>query len=782
MRHFYLLLTLTLLHWGSYAQSTVSIEGTITDAKDKTPLIGVNIFVVELNRGTTTNIEGAYQINVPQGKELTLRISYVGYRDTTLKIASNQKTILNLRMEVKDKLLETVEVRSTLDNKNVESIEMSTVQLNINAIKKIPAFLGEVDLVRSVQLLPGVTTAGEGASGFNVRGGSIDQNLVLMDDAPIFNSSHLFGFFSVFNPDAVRDVKLAKGGIPAEYGGRLSSILDVRLRDRNNEKFSGSGGIGAVFSRLALEAPIEKGKGGIIVAGRRSYIDVLAAPFLADDLSGSQFYFYDFTVRADYRINNKNKLAVSSYIGRDVFGASDFFGFDWGNQTLSLKWLNQTNPRLFSTTTAFYSKYDYQISFGNDDEGFKWNSNIINYGLKQDFDYTILPNLKLNTGLQSIFMTLVPGFTESNFEGSPPLIQSLPDKFALENAIYADLSHNISPKLKLRYGMRVSNFNYLGTGTAFIYGQAEPNTRRPLIDRVSYSSGQLIEDFYNWEPRFSANYILSQQTSIKLSYNRMAQYIHLISNTTASVPLDVWTPSTNNIPAQLADQVALGWFQNFKNNAYETSVEVYYKDLKNQIDYIDGAELVLNELLEGELIIGEGRAYGAEFYVKKNSGKLTGWVSYTLARSERLVNGLNNNEWFPIRFDRTHNLNVVAAYELSEKWSVSGNFVFYTGTPATFPTNKYNFQGLPIPHNADNARNNYRIPPYHRLDLSATRQGKKRKWGNGEWVFSIYNLYSRRNPFTIFFEPVPGNNLQTQAVQFAVLGSIVPSVSYNFYF
>lgn len=775
-----LVVAVLLFPLGLLAQDRFVVSGYVKDAINGEDLIAANVFILELGVGATSNSYGFYSLNIPAGS-YSIRYSYTGFYDTIVKVKVSSNLTIDMNMRSSQRTLATAEVVSKKGSENVSSTEMGTAKLNIATIQKIPALLGEVDLVRSIQLLPGVTTVGEGATGFNVRGGGIDQNLVLLDEAPVFNSSHLFGFFSVFNPDAVKDVKLTKGGIPSIYGGRLSSILDVRMKDGNNKNFQTSGGVGLIFSRLAIEGPIVKDKGSFVVAGRRSYIDVVAKPFLPDGLSGSQFYFYDLTAKVNYTINKKNKIYLSGYIGRDVFAVPDAFGFDWGNQTATLRWNSLLNTRLFSNTTAYFSKYDYKLMFGGETDGFQWKSNIMNYSLKQEFTYFASPKRTMNFGGQSIFYTFVPGTTtikQNDFD----IEASLPDKYSLENALFIDVEEELNPRLKIRYGLRFSNFNYLGRGTAFYYGDTVPNNRKPLLTSESFDRFERIATYNNFEPRLSINYMLNDKQSIKASYNRMAQYLHLISNTTASVPLDVWTPSTNNIPGQLADQYALGYFHNFKKNAYETSVEVYYKDFKNQVDYIDGADLLLNEQLEGELLVGIGRAYGAEFYVKKNEGKLTGWISYTLARSERQVEGINNNEWYPVRFDRAHNLNVVAIYQFSERLSISGNFLYYTGTPATFFSNKASFQTITIPHIDQNQRNNYRIPAYHRADISLTLDSKKTKKYESSWVFSVYNIYQRRNPFSIYFQPVAGQSGANEAIRFAVLGSAVPAVTYNFKF
>lgn len=771
-----------------YAQSKVTLSGYLKDAGNGEALIGATVYIKALEAGTVSNEYGFYSLSVPAGTyEVTF--SYVSYQSNTQTIDLSSSQKLNIELEEEGQNLEEIVVSSTKEDANVSSIEMSTNKLDINTIQKVPALLGEVDVIRSIQLLPGVSTVGEGATGFNVRGGGVGQNLVLLDDAPVYNSSHLFGFFSVFNPDAVKDVKLIKGGIPAQYGGRQSSILDIRMKEGNSKRLAASGGVGAIFSRLTVEAPIVKDKASFIVAGRRSYIDVLAKPFLNEDLRDSRFYFYDLTLKANYNINDKNQIFLSGYFGRDVFDASNVFKSSWGNATATLRWNHVFNDRWFFNLTSFYSDYDYSLGFGDDEEdSFDWNSRIVNYSIKPELTFYPNPNNVVTMGAQGILYEFEPGNAVGVSNGEATDI-SQDNKYALEGAVYIGNEQTISSRVSLQYGLRWSYFNYMGKGTAYEFeNDAEPATRRNVVSSREYDQWETIQTYQNLEPRFALKYQFSPNSSIKASYNRMAQYIHLVSNTVASTPLDVWTPSTNNIQPQIADQVALGYFQNFNGNDWETSVELYYKDYKNVVDYIDNADLLLNEFLEGDLLSGIGRAYGAEFYIRKNNSKLNGWISYTLSRSERQVDGINSNGWFPARFDQTHNLKVVAFYDLNERWSFSANFVLISGTPATFPTNRINFQGYVIPHNAANSRNNFRIPAYHRLDLSATlngrkvkKNGKKRK-NEDYWVFSIYNVYNRRNPFSVVFQPNADNPQQTEATRFSVIGSFIPSVSYNFKF
>jgi len=769
-------------------QDNLTISGYIKDASSGETLIGVNIFIRELQNGTTSNVYGFYSLSIPPGT-YNLEFSYLGFEKQVQTIKLDKNTKLDIEMQEEGLALEEVVVIAEREDNNVSNSEMSVNKMNIQTIQKLPALLGEVDVIRSIQLLPGVTTVGEGASGFNVRGGSIDQNLMLLDEAPVYNSSHLFGFFSVYNPDAVKDVKLYKGGIPARYGGRLSSILDVRMKEGNNKRFSGSGGIGFIFSRLALEGPIIADKASFIVAARRSYIDILAGPFLSDDLKDTRLNFYDLTLKANYKINENNRIFLSGYLGRDVFGFGGGQGFNWGNATTTLRWNHLFSDKLFSNFTAFYSNYDYELKFGEDSSNrFDWNAKIINYSLKPEFSWYLNPDNLITFGGQGIAYVFEPGNAIGVSEGESSDI-SLDNKYAIEASVFLENEQTINSNLSFHYGLRFSYFNYTGKGRAYEFEEGTPGIRRAPVSFEEFDQWESIQTYNNLEPRASVKYQLNNSSSLKASYNRMAQYLHLVSNTTASTPVDVWTPSTNNIKPQIADQVALGYFKNFKDNTFVTSTEVYYKRFDNMVEYIDGADILLNEFLEGDLLIGKGRAYGLEVQIEKKKGKLTGWLSYTLARTERQVDGINKNEWYASRFDQTHNFSSTLFYDLNKKWSFSANFVLNSGTPATFPTSRFEQQGFIIPNNSNRTRNNLRIPVYHRLDLSATLQNKQKegkRW-KSFWVFSIYNVYARRNPFSIYFQqqevrPTNGDPIQTEAIRLSVVGNFIPSIAYNFSF
>ena len=769
-------------------QDQVTLSGYINDGSSGETLIGATAYLKESGVGATSNEYGYYSISVPPGN-YTVEYAYLGFVSTIQTIDLNTDKKVDIELNEESEIIEEIVITAEPEDENVTNVEMSVNKLDILTIKKMPTLLGEVEIIRSIQLLPGVSTVGEGATGFNVRGGAIDQNLVLLDEAPVFNSSHLFGFFSVFNPDAVKDVKLIKGGIPSRYGGRVASILDVRMKEGNSKQLSVNGGVGLIFSRLSVEAPIVKDKSSFIIAGRRSYIDVLAAPFLSDDLGETGLSFYDLTVKTNYKFSEKDRLFLSGYLGRDNFRFGAAAGFDWGNSTASLRWNHLFSDKLFSNLTLYFSDYDYSISFGDTaTDRFDWDASILNYSAKPEFTWFLNPQNLIKFGGQAIIYTFEPGNAIGVSEGISQDI-SLENKFGIEYGLFIENEQTLSEKISLNYGLRWSFFDYTGEGNAYTFGDAPPGERRPVSSVERFEQWESIKNYSNLEPRFSIKYELAKSSSIKASYNRTAQYIQLVSNTTASTPVDIWTPATNNIQPLVADQVALGFFKNLYDNVYELSTEVYYKKVDNIVDYVDGADLLLNPAIEGDLLEGENRAYGVEFMLKKSKGLFTGWVSYTAARTENRIEGIAGNNWYPTRFDQTHNLSLTAFYELNEKWSLSGNFAYITGTPTTFPTSRFEQQGFIVPHNANETRNNVRIPDYHRLDIGATKKGKVkegRKW-QGEWVFSIYNVYSRRNAFSIFFEPEsgrlpPNEQVTTQATRLSVIGNFIPSVSYNFKF
>lgn len=769
----------------SKSQGKFSLNGYVKNVDDGEALIGATIYVNELKKGTSTNVYGFYSITLPPGN-YTVQYSYITYstKTETISLTSNKRLDIELQPESRE-LDEIIITEDALDA-NVNDIEMSAEKLDIKTIERIPAFLGEVDVLKSIQLLPGVSSVGEGSSGFNVRGGSVGQNLVLLDDAPVYNSSHLFGFFSVFNPDAVKDVKLIKGAIPANYGGRLASILDVRMKEGNSKKRTISGGIGTVFSRLAIQGPIKKDKASYFVAGRRSYIDILAKPFT----DGATLFFYDLTTKVNYNIDAKNRLYLSGYFGRDVFKFDERQGFSWGNTTGTLRWNHLFNERLFSNFAFIVSTFDYGFSFGeNDLDKFDWNSRIVTYTLKPYFNYFLNTNNELAIGGEATYYKFNPAEAVGVSDGVTQDI-SLDKKFSSESAIYVSNTQKVNNKITLRYGIRYSYFQYLGEGKKYQYIYPTLGESKELVSVENVGPQDIIADYGNFEPRASVRYSFGI-SSIKASYTRTAQYIHLVSNTAAPTPIDLWTPSTNNVKPQLGNQYALGYFRNFGGgNKFETSIEGYFRTTKNQVEYVKGADIFINEFLEGDLISGKGRAYGLELSIKKNAGKLNGWLSYTLGRSELKTEGISSNNWYPTRYDQTHNLKLFGEYELTERTSLSANFTYVSGSPITAPTSRYQIQGITIPYDYYDERNNLRIPATHRLDIGLKwipgKKGKKKKVDD-YLVFSIYNIYGNKNPFSIFFSQregrvTPGNPTDTMASQFSIIGAPVPAISYNFTF
>ena len=771
----------------SFSQEKFTLSGTISDFNNNETLIGVNIYVPELKIGTTTNAYGFYSLTLPKGK-YKFEFSYLGYQSVFEEIDFSENLKKNISLIASSEQLEEV-VITEKSKSNIRKAEMSVNKLSIVNIKKMPVVLGEVDVLKSILLLPGVTNAGEGASGFNVRGGGADQNLILLDEAVIFNSSHVFGFFSVFNPDAIKDLKLYKGGIPARFGGRGSSVLDIYQKDGNSKEFHMNGGIGLISSRLLAEGPLVKDKGSFLIGGRASYAHL----FLKLANNDNSAYFYDLNAKLSYKLDDKNNLFLSGYFGRDVFDLNGSFVNIYGNSTLNLRWNHLLNDKLFSNLSVIYSDYYYGLTL--DFVGFQYDSGIKNYNIKYDFKNYISDKLKLNFGANAIYYDFNPGTIKPNSTESGINYRQLEQKFAFEPSLYIEAEQDVTSKFSLMYGLRYSMFYRLGQSTVNLYANNQAveyddvlqiyKKGTPIGTRF-YERNKTLASYDNFEPRFAVSYALSDDQSVKASYNRMTQYLQLISNTSSPAPLDVWTPSDRYIKPQIVDQVALGYFQNFKNDEYSLEVETFYKTVKNRIDYIDGADLIANEALEQIILNGQLRSYGLEVMLKKNTGRFNGWFSYTLSRSEQQTPGrtateigINNGEWYKSAFDKLHNLALTSAYDLSKKWSFGANFTLQSGQPVTFPNGQYQYQDISIP--SYGLRNKERLPVYHHLDLSATytpKPDKKKGW-QGEWVFSIYNIYNRQNAASINFRQ--NDSGTNEAVRFSIFG-IVPAVSYNFKF
>jgi hypothetical protein len=773
------------------AQEKFTLSGTISDSNSNETLIGATVFIPELKTGVLTNEYGFYSITLPKGK-YSIRINYTDYQNFDEVVELNQNVKINFKLTPKENVLKEVIVTSNKNITDIRKPEMSVNKLSISTIKKMPVVLGEVDILKSILLLPGVTNAGEGASGFNVRGGGADQNLILLDEAMIFNSSHVFGFFSVFNPDAIKDLKLYKGGIPARYGGRASSVLDIYQKDGSSKGFHANGGIGLISSRLLLEGPIVKDKGSFLIGGRSSYAHLFLK--LSEDQKDNAAYFYDLNTKLSYKINPNNNIFLSGYFGRDVFSLANSFTNIYGNSTLNLRWNHLFSDKLFSNLSLIYSDYYYGLDL--DFVGFKWDSGIKNYNIKYDLKNYISDKFKLNYGINAIYYDFNPGIIRPSDPNSGINFAQLDKKYAFEPAAYLDAEQEISDKIAISYGLRYSLFYRLGNSKINIYENNNPvlfNSEMQIYEKATpigvqnYKKNETITNFGNLEPRFSLAYQVNNSQSIKTSYNRMVQYLQLVSNTASPTPLDVWTPSDSFIKPQIADQVAVGYFTNFSENKYSLEIESYYKKIQNRIDYIDGADLIANNALEQVILNGRMRAYGLEIMLKKNEGKFNGWISYTLSRSEQqtpgrtiLETGINNGEWYKSAFDKTHNLAITSAYELNKKWSFGANFALQSGQPVTFPNGQYQYLGITVP--SYGLRNENRLPAYHHLDISATLSPSKNssRSTKSEWVFSIYNLYNRKNAAAINFRQNSdtGNN---EAIKTSIFG-IVPAVSYNFKF
>ena len=786
-----------LCFFNSFAQRQYTLSGTISEDSSNETLIGVAIVFPELETGVTTNEYGFYSITLPEGT-YQLLVRYLGFQDVVKTVTLDADKKMNFQLMESAEQLQEVVVTEDVEKMDVRKPQMSVNSLSVGTIKKIPVILGEADVIKSILLLPGVTNAGEGASGFNVRGGAVDQNLILLDEATIFNSSHLFGFFSVFNPDAIKDIKLYKGGIPARYGGRVSSVLDIFQKEGNSKKIKVNGGIGAVASRLLVEGPIKKDKAAFLVGGRASYAHLFLPLFDVDNTA----YFYDLNTKLNYNINDNNSIFLSGYFGRDVFGISDSFVNTYGNAVGNFRWNHLFSDKLFSNLSLIYSNYYYGLKL--DFVGFDWNSGIENFNIKYDLKHYITDKFKINYGINNIYYRFNPGKIQPSNEDSGIVEEQLTQKYANEFAAYIDIEHDITKNLSLNYGLRFSNFLRLGQDEVNVYLDDNPVFFDPVlqvyqegipIDRYNVKRSGSLATFNNLEPRISLAYTLNNSSSIKASYTHLAQYLHLLSNTSSPTPLDVWTPSGPFIKPQILDQYAVGYFKNLKDGDFSFETEAFYKDVQNRIDYIDGANLIANDAIEQVILNGEARAYGLEFLLRKNEGKFQGWLAYTLSKSEQRTpgrtielqdgtsfteTGINSGAWYNTPYDKTHDISAYASYDLNQKWNFNTNFVFQTGQPTNYPIGQFRFQGLTVPYYG--LRNEERLPAYHRMDVSATltpKKNKNRKWQT-EWVFSVYNVYNRRNAASISFSRNEDTGAN-EAVRTSIFG-VVPAVTYNFKF
>ena len=778
----------------AYAQN-VTLSGYIKDAANGEELINASI-VNEKFQGTVTNIYGFYSLTLPEGK-YTFTVSYIGYESIVKTLTLKESQTLDFELKEATNELAEVEVTAKRLDENLNRAEMSTTQLTAKQIKAIPQFLGEFDVIRSITLLPGVTTVGEGASGFNVRGGKTDQNLILLDQAPVYNSSHIFGFFSVFNGDAVRDLKLYKGGIPAPYGGRLSSVLDVHQKEGNTKEFAGTMGLGLLSSRLMLEGPLVKDKASFMIAGRRSYQDVLLKASPNDDLNSIIANFYDLNAKVNYKFNDKSRLFLSAYYGKDAFGVPGLVKFDWGNLGLTGRWNYLITDKLFLNVSTIYSDYDYAIGFDFPQAKIDNIAFIKNQSNKVAFSW--FPNAKhqVNYGAEATVYDFEPFSTTLDYIDSNLVDISieLQNEYAVEPSLYIEDNWKINNRLTIRGGLRYSTFYNIGARDVVNYNPTANGTvRNDLItDTTSYGSLEIIEAFdglQGLEPRLGINFKSTENTAIKASYNRMRQYIHLISNTTSSLPIDTWRPAGRYIDPGTADQIALGWNRNFKGGEWQLSVETYYKSMRDLVDFKNGAQPTGVDNIEVALMTGRGRSYGVEMQLDKKIGQLTGWVAYTYSRSQLQVDlgatpeeWINLGQWYSAAQDKPHDIAVVAAYAWKPNISFSGSFIYQTGKPYTYPEAKSEFEGIIYPFAL--SRNNSRTPAYHRLDLSMdiAVPNKKDNDLKGSWNFGVYNAYARKNAFSIFFEEELDDNGdptgQTKATQLSIFATAIPTITYN---
>ncbi len=761
--------------------ANVILSGYLNDESNGEALIGATVYVDELKQGVVSNPYGFYSLSVPPGK-YTITFSYIGYGSRSVEMNLSANTKFSVRLAESTRELEEVVVTGEKSNRNVESLDVSKEKVPVKMAQKLPSFMGEVDVIKTIQLLPGIQSGGEGSSGLYVRGGGPDENLIILDEAPVYNASHLMGFFSVFNADAIKDIEVYKGGIPARYGGKASSVIDIHMKDGNMNHCEFAGGIGNVSSRLTAQGPIIKNKWSYLVSGRRTYADVLFRPFV-EALKDNRLYFYDLNAKSNIILSDKDRIYLSAYTGDDAFALGDALYMRWGNLTSTARWNHVFGQKLFSNTSLIYSKYDYNMGVpGNGSDQFDWNSQIRDYNLKQDFNWFATPNNTVNFGFNIIDHHFEPGRIETK-SNSMFNDLSLTNYNALENALYVSNEQILGPRFSVQYGIRYSLFQQIGEGKVRNYRDPENPVITDTLNVVDYRQGELVGSaFHNLEPRLSMKYSLGTSSSIKASYNRMVQNLHLISNTNSPTPLDIWLPSSKYIDPLIVDQYVLGYFRNFKNDAIETSVEVYYKDMQNVLDYKNGAELFLRENIETELVTGTGYSYGTEWLIKKQQGSFTGWIGYTYSRTMREVKEISDDP-YPSSYDRTHDLSVVMNYELSKRWNFSGTWVYSTGSPYTLPAAKYEAQGMQ--HYYYSERNSYRLPDYHRLDLSFTYNFKKNDYRKYKQSLnlSVYNVYGRRNAYSITFRPKEGSNgLESEAVRLSIIGAPIVAVTYNFNF
>ncbi len=765
------------------AQEKHTINGYIKDAENGEELIGVTVYVQELSSGTVTNVYGFYALSLPKGR-YSISFSSIGYQTHTQQLDLNKDLELNIELSPAVTQMDEVVVTGEAEDANVSDINMSQNELDIQQVKKLPALFGEPDIIKTIQMLPGVISAGEGTSSFFVRGGSADQNLILIDEAPVYDPSHLFGLFSVFNSDVIKDSKLYKGGIPPNYGGRLSSILDVRTKDGNNKNLSGSAGVGLLASKLMVEGPIKRDKSSFIVSGRRSYVDL----FLKAAGEKNSVHFYDVNAKGSWKHNNNNRFFAAVYLGRDVFEFEDVFGFDWGNATATFRWNHLFNDRLFSNTSVIASNFDYEMKLDDNVQGFSWVSNLQELSIKEDLNYFISPSSVIDFGYHVTYRRFAPGKLSPTSDNSIFEELKIQNQYALDHALYANHEYKATERLSFSYGARLSIFQSIGEQDVYLYTDPQDNVNIERTDTLSFDSFENIKTYVNIEPRLSMRYMLNASSSLKASYNRMVQNTHLISSGTVPIPFNTWNPSDYYLEPQIADQWAVGYFKNLKDNIFEISAEAYYKDIDNVTDFADNAQVFFNRDLPTEYRQGDSWSYGLELMAQKKTGDFTGFLSYTWSKTERNIPDVNQDETFFANYDRRNSLNMVATYELNDRWTFGANFTYTTGRPITIPSARYSYEGYQV--DLITERNGYRLPDYHRMDVSATltpRKNANRKM-KSSWIFSIYNVYNRSNAFSIYTRVkqdedgnVVGNGTEKEA-RMIYLFPILPSVTYSIKF
>jgi len=752
-----------------------TISGLVTDISNGENLPGATIYIPELKTGTVTDIAGKFSISLPQGA-YTVQFSYVGFTPIIRSVELTRDISLELAMEPSKEILKEVVVTSEQANKNVTRAEMSTFKMDMKTIQRIPSLMGEVDIIKAIQMLPGVQPVSEGGSGFIVRGGAADQNLILLDESTVYNASHQMGFFSVFNNDAIQDVKLFKGDIPTRYGGRLSSVLEIRTKDGNTSQYGVNGGIGLISSRLTVEGPIIKDRMSFILSGRRSYIDLFTSLSNNKDIRDNKLYFYDLNGKITVKMDGNNTLFLSGYYGRDVF-KNPFARMNWGNTAATIRWNHIFSKTLFGNFSLSYSDYRYSLSTPEGSAGsFIWGSNLNDIGLQGNFSKYLNQDNTIHFGVSAVYHRIRPGNARGVGSESAYGEIRIPETYSLETGLYIENEQRAWQRFVFKYGIRLSMFQDIGPGTVYNY-----NDNYVVTDSTVYPAGRFYKTYFGIEPRLGILFEINERSSIKASYARTTQYLQLAQNSSAGTPLDIWFPASPNIRPQVSDQVAAGYFRNFRHNTVEASVEVYYKAMNHTIDFIDFAQLLLCDTIEGQVRPGRGWAYGAEFLVRLSEKKVGGWLSYTLSRSVRQVPGINDGRPYPAPYDKPHNVALVVNYQFAKRWGVSANWVYATGNPVTFPTGRAEIGGKVIPIYSD--RNAYRYPDYHRLDLAVTFSSKEQENRRFRWDInlSVYNVYNRHNTWSINFVQDKEDPNVTYAEKIYLFG-IVPSLTFNFHF